>query len=57
MGFDERERVARRSFSGTPAGKFRGGAGWGVTERDAGVPERKLSILCVLVSTRRIEGG
>jgi len=56
MGFDERERVARRSFSGTPAGKFRGGAGWGVAERDTG-PERKLSNLCVLVSTRRIEGG
>jgi hypothetical protein len=55
-GFDDSERVAR-SFSGTAAGNFGGGAGRGVAERGVGVPERNLSNLCVLVSTRRTEGG
>ena len=50
-GFDDSER---KSFSGTAAGILGGGAGRGVAERGTGVPENNL---CVLVSTRRTEGG
>jgi len=57
-GLEDSDKVESMSFSDMTAGNLEDGPiGMDVADCGAGVAERDLSILCEVVSTRRIEGG